>query len=992
MNRRKPPIISPRRKTINDNKEYTKDNTFKKSSILKFFKEGIPQSTDDITKGYIQGCKWLDISTPLCQEYVCASDKENEAVWLLSDKVKEDLGTAAYKNFGKDDNDLPLNKHVKEVIEEVLKKEPKQQLPLLTQDHIVDGKDYKRFSKEEKDRLASVKPFADVTNKDNVKSSGAVMRSDDSVKGCSWVSDDIKALVSTKDKIPTQRLVEEVLDNKIKELDTNIKRYINKNIIPHSIVRVDDKGIESPLPVPENSIIGRTKDNKISALLPVEIRKMINVEDGSNKVTKELLKKFKTIMSDDEDIKDNKWVVNEENKEVNNDNKLPTLKLVNTKIDNSLNDKTSDNLKEGNIHKYFNNKTQDDLPDGKTHIRYTQSEREKLRSIENKADITNKDNVKKSGAVMLNDPSIKTAKWVINESDMKSNSEDKVPTQKSVKEYIYHISTDDIKEGKTNKYFNDNISSDNIKEGRVNKYFNNKTTDDLQEGNTNKFLTEDKINTLITRILAYVEQDALINQKVINYIKSINSDLLSEGKTNRYFTNNRTSDDLKEGNVNKYFKGLSHNELKNIEGGNIHLNELSFNDLCNGGISLLHTHRNIPHINLQEDAKFNSLKATLMCCDNGEKIPYSAKIGQWFLHTPVGRKILYQYDGNVWQPIFNYGDIHLYVDMLAGIDEINKGTNKFAESFKSVQYALKQIPKFLSDQVFIYLSSSHMAESIELTGIVGSQNATIHFIGSLNTLHKALSDSAIVGSGASHGSLTDLDSFSLYQNKLIYSLANKESHIIDSVTADTSKIAGIWSELPTGEYTVYDWGTILSRKLDIINTSITITFTNINFTSETGINILQNDNYIIFNNCLLNSNTYISTSKVKFIKCLTFGSIDVNNYSSCLFDNCKLTLDLSLNDNKNDFILNANYFSNVRIMNGCIVDGNNFENVTGIACSTNSIIDMLSFVDTGYHFIRNCFMGITCKRNGMIINSDNVQFIKNTIKRNIMYVSNGYID
>ena len=52
---------------------------------------------------------------------------------------------------------------------------------------------------------------------------------------------------------------------------------------------------------------------------------------------------------------------------------------------------------------------------------------------------------------------------------------------------------------------------------------------------------------------------------------------------------------------------------------------------------------------LTGNIEFANYKAIAMVCDNGATLP-SAGItaGQWFLHTPTGRNILYQYDGSNW--------------------------------------------------------------------------------------------------------------------------------------------------------------------------------------------------------------------------------------------------------------------------------------------------------------------------------------------------------
>ncbi len=74
-------------------------------------------------------------------------------------------------------------------------------------------------------------------------------------------------------------------------------------------------------------------------------------------------------------------------------------------------------------------------------------------------------------------------------------------------------------------------------------------------------------------------------------------------------------------------------------------------------------------------------------------MPTSPVTGQWFLHTPTGRKILYQYDGSAWQPIHSLGTVVIYVDKTDGTDDLNHGTGTDSNAFATVQYALNMLPK-----------------------------------------------------------------------------------------------------------------------------------------------------------------------------------------------------------------------------------------------------------------------------------------------------------
>jgi hypothetical protein len=67
---------------------------------------------------------------------------------------------------------------------------------------------------------------------------------------------------------------------------------------------------------------------------------------------------------------------------------------------------------------------------------YTDAEQTKLSGIEASADVTDATNVAAAGAVMESDTTTASMSFVVDEDDMVSNSDTKVPTQQSVKAYV----------------------------------------------------------------------------------------------------------------------------------------------------------------------------------------------------------------------------------------------------------------------------------------------------------------------------------------------------------------------------------------------------------------------------------------------------------------------------------------------------------------------------------------------------------------------------
>ena len=905
-------------------------------------------------------------------------EKESKKLTFENISLDDIKKVFSLKNVGAEDDNVPTVRDVKKLINDIKPESIKIIESPKNLDDIQDGKTYVKFSIEDKEKLNLIEKGADITSPQKVRSSGATMNNDENIKDNKWVVDDFTS--DTDQKVPTQRSIKLFVLSSAAEAVTEAfefsKEYLKKLFPPNSIARSDDKGNIIPLKPKDNTVIGRL-NGVIVDLTGNDIRNIINVEDGADKTTPMKVKMFGAIMNTDESIKDSKWVVNEDDMKSNSDEKVPTQKSIVSFISSLFKSKSTDDLKEGSVHKYFSGKSQDQLPDGINFVRYSKEDKVKLSGIQDKADITSPDRVKHAGATMNNDTSVKGKAWT---TDDINATPDKVPTLGLLKRFFESITSDNIKEGETNKFFN-NKTTDNLKEGIVNKFFNNKTSDDLKEGNTNKYLTNTAYENIKKEITTGIFNDKTtdnLKEGIKNKYLTSNTttDNIKEGKINKYL-NNKTTDDLPEGEKNKYFRIPSHSELSGLfEGDLFHLTKVDRDDLLTGQVSVLHTHKNIPDIHLTEDARFNGFKSIGMCCDNGPKVPKNPKLGQWFLHTPKRRKILLQFDGTKWVPIFSDDNITFYVDTNNGQDVIDNGTDTGTLSFKTITYAIKQIPKSIDKNIFILVSGGiYYTENIVING-----NYSITFIGILQKLFSAVVDSSITGSGVSQGYINDSDSFGKYENKLLYSSKGNEYRIIDSDVSDRATICGCWSVLPNGEYSVFDWATTIVGNINITNSNSIIKF--IDFKFQNSFNISGQGELIYLIRCNIDSNLYVNHGKIRAEQCL-FKQVHITNNSICQFYNVKFSYD-------NDFILKVGYASNVKIGKGCIFEGD--KNTTGTISYIQSIIDMESNIKDGYNIIRNCDIGVCAKQYGMIVNSDDVQYINNNLKKNIIYSSHGYID
>ncbi len=138
-------------------------------------------------------------------------------------------------------------------------------------------------------------------------------------------------------------------------------------------------------------------------------------------------------------------------------------------------------------------------------------------NVEDGADVTDATNVNAAGALMLSDTTTAGLGIVVDEDNMASNLDTKVPTQQSVKAYVDGQTTDETAEGSSNLYFTDERVDD-----RVNA---------LIVGGTNVTATYDDANNRLTISAA---------TGASGYNLSANdTDDLTEGSANLYFTNAR---------------------------------------------------------------------------------------------------------------------------------------------------------------------------------------------------------------------------------------------------------------------------------------------------------------------------------------------------------------------------------------------------------------------------------------------------------------------
>jgi hypothetical protein len=215
---------------------------------------------------------------------------------------------------------------------------------------------------------------------------------------------------------------------------------------------------------------------------------------------------------------------------------------------------------------------------------------------------------------------------------------------------------------------------------------------------------------------------------------------------------------------------------------------------------------------------------------SGSTFPVSPSVGQFFLHIVTGRKILYQWDGTVWQPVKSYGSMTIYVGK-TGTDERNSATNGTAVGtpFLTVQYAIDTIPSVLGGSVLIIIGAGTFAEDV----YIGNKSATwqyglsgrysITLLGTMTTLDTLTCGvGSVIGSDAAQGTVVrKIGTWTAHdrQNKRVKFTSGGNNgliSIIDDNTTSTLTLVGDCVSAPAQDDTfiVEDWGTSI-RRIDL---------------------------------------------------------------------------------------------------------------------------------------------------------------------------------
>ena len=393
---------------------------------------------------------------------------------------------------------------------------------------------------------------------------------------------------------------------------------------------------------------------------------------------------------------------------------------------------------------------------------------------------------------------------------------------------------------------------------------------------------------------------------------------------------------------------------------------------------------------------------------SGATMPASPTAGDLFLHTPTGRKILYEYTGTAWAPIKLLSAATFYVST-TGTDNINYGWGTGADALASVDYVASLVPMWLDFDVTIILTAgTYDLATGGMTAFNGFSGAFITLQGEMSATLSDAATGGTQGSGATWGTVVKAAAgwvANAYQDLLVMMTSGVntgEIKVILSNDATTLNIVGTWTggaPAAGDTFDILDWATILngsastSSPIDVNDGSLVeLYYLKFEDWNPTG-SVIRLANRVRYNiyYCRVEPN-----SGNRY-------AIQANTSCSGLIQGCVLLGAAAGNGG-----VNVQVFSTMNIVNCQIKNTAGSGTRYGIQCTTNSYSSVAGGASNiegyitgvlvsgallshnvgagpGYSTIRNCTNGVSVEYNGYLDTVNNLQFV--TVTNNYITAS-----
>jgi len=393
---------------------------------------------------------------------------------------------------------------------------------------------------------------------------------------------------------------------------------------------------------------------------------------------------------------------------------------------------------------------------------------------------------------------------------------------------------------------------------------------------------------------------------------------------------------------------------------------------------------------LTANVDFAKYQAIALVCHKGATMPADPTDGQWFLHTPTGRNVLYQYNSE-WIPIISVGTMTMYVDKTDGTDDLNHGTAADASAFATVQYAVDCIPGLVGGNVVIYINAEDYDETVTIRGKKASGDYTISIYGTLALQETASSATVVAGSGATQGTVTKAGQFTgdTYANMLAYFVTDDEYRVIDSHTDDVLTLVGTAPSSTAQNVAVYDWDTTINSVV-VKPAQNGVYLYALYLDTSVGLTTESPSSTFCYRCKIATTGTWgcIGRGDVWLEHCYLQSQYPVYAESSITYVWSSKVYTIAASKH----CVRATLRGYVAVREGSILDASSKTGTNGIRVETNAVVGCYTSAAGGYPRIRNQAVGIYAEAGGMVKTTANNVYSGNTADETADAASFGYID
>ncbi|MHB0976904.1 MAG: hypothetical protein ACYC1U_06890 [Candidatus Aquicultorales bacterium] len=346
--------------------------------------------------------------------------------------------------------------------------------------------------------------------------------------------------------------------------------------------------------------------------------------------------------------------------------------------------------------------------------------------------------------------------------------------------------------------------------------------------------------------------------------------------------------------------------------------------------------------------------------------------GKWFYRSD--RNVVYARVGSAWMPLFGFADIQMYVDKTNGTDDSSHGFGIGANAFKTVAFAISQVPPENAGNVYIDHTAENYDETVTVGGKKFAPGKKLYIRGTRTVL-----ESKTAGAGTRPGLFSTVNRFQYGKvvrtvagaarvNKWVEmtsGAADGEIIMVDYDDATNIRPIGrllVGAPAQNDTFNIVEPGTQITKLIfDSAQINVVVEDVQLNMLAGTQSDVFGANSDIYFRRCFFNftadSSLWIDgNAKVSFDRChLTYMRLFCRSHASVKIGGCKHSYPGHVGRS-----IQADDFAVVYMGDGTIVDGQDRANSVGLLLSGAATCNINgNLIMTGSSSFKNTFRNLT---------------------------------